>query len=376
MPRWLCVASGTSSRIRSTSPSAKPGLEQALGRSVADEALRARAGVDAPRLDADDAPHALGRGGGDADQRRDLLRRQAGDRRLPLERVLRLDPHLGAQRVLPLDDVARDVLGERLDEERLADHDLVDRLAEQLREARHVDALLAGSRSTVQEISAANVFSWPSCRIRIAFWTPVTPARVSPSWMSGTDACRSPVRLSRISAMGYNRSAPMPDRSVPRLVSLACHDLRTPLATVYGFARTLTRTGELDERSARFVGMIEEAAEQMTELLDELGRPRASRAAAGSRCPGEVDTLELAARGRRRIVVEGDGEPIETDADAVARCAAVAGGRGDPPRAASSRLTWQRRGRQLALSPVTADAAPVVTAGRAARPRVRSSRGS
>ena len=33
----------------------------------------------------------------------------------------------------------------------------------------------AGSRSTVQEISAAKVFSWPSCRIRIAFWTPVTP---------------------------------------------------------------------------------------------------------------------------------------------------------------------------------------------------------
>ena len=37
---------------------------------------------------------------------------------------------------------ARDVLGERLDEERLADHDLVDRLAEDLGEARHVHALL------------------------------------------------------------------------------------------------------------------------------------------------------------------------------------------------------------------------------------------
>ena len=40
------------------------------------------------------------------------------------------------------DDVRRDVLGQRLDQERLADHDLVDRLAEDLREARHVDALL------------------------------------------------------------------------------------------------------------------------------------------------------------------------------------------------------------------------------------------
>ena len=27
-----------------------------------------------------------------------------------------------------------------------------------------------------------------------------------------------------------------------KLVGLACHDLRTPLATVYGFARTITRT--------------------------------------------------------------------------------------------------------------------------------------
>ena len=59
-----------------------------------------------------------------------------------LQRVLGLDPHLGAQGVLPLDDVRRDVLRERLDEERLADHDLVDRLAEELGKARHVNALL------------------------------------------------------------------------------------------------------------------------------------------------------------------------------------------------------------------------------------------
>ena len=38
--------------------------------------------------------------------------------------------------------VTRDVLGERLDEERLADHDFVDRLSEQLRKPRHMDALL------------------------------------------------------------------------------------------------------------------------------------------------------------------------------------------------------------------------------------------
>ena len=67
---------------------------------------------------------------------------QAGHRGSPLERIARDDPHLRAQRRLTVDDVAGDVLGEVLDEQRLADHDLLDRLLEQLREARHVDAFL------------------------------------------------------------------------------------------------------------------------------------------------------------------------------------------------------------------------------------------
>src|ERR1700679_4176224 len=106
--------------------------------------------------------------------------------------------------------------------------------------------------------------------MRIAFWTPVTPARVRPSLTSGSEAWRSTVRSFRVRAIGYNRSAPMADERFPRLVSLACHDLRTPLATIYGFARTLNRMGGADERSERFLTMIEEAAEQMTGLLDEL----------------------------------------------------------------------------------------------------------
>jgi signal transduction histidine kinase len=85
----------------------------------------------------------------------------------------------------------------------------------------------------------------------------------------------------------------MPDDRFPRLVSLACHDLRTPLATVYGFARTLSRSGDLDERNARFVGMIEEASEQLTGLLDELGT--AARIVGGRWEPAvrQVDTRSL-----------------------------------------------------------------------------------
>ena len=145
----------------------------------------------------------------------------------------------------------------------------------------------------------------------------------------------------------------------PRLVSLACHDLRTPLATVYGFARTLTRAGELDERSARFIGMIEEASEQMTVLLDGLG---VAARIAGERWDPvlvEVDTRELVESDDERISVEGTGEAIETEREAVAHgleALAIAAIRHGP----AERVTWRVAGRALELSPVTEAAAPVV----------------
>src|SRR5436305_2185870 len=59
--------------------------------------------------------------------------------------------------------------------------------------------------------------------------------------------------------------------SFPRLVSLAAHDLRTPLATIHGFAQTLVRMGELGEPQQRYIEMIDAASRQLAELLDELG---------------------------------------------------------------------------------------------------------
>jgi signal transduction histidine kinase len=152
----------------------------------------------------------------------------------------------------------------------------------------------------------------------------------------------------------------MASEPFPRLVSLACHDLRTPLATIYGFARTLTRTAELDERTERFLGMIEEASEQMTALLDMLGI--ASRIEAHRWDPGhrEVDTLELATSEDERIDATGEGETIETEPDALSialQSLAVAAARFGP----SERVTWEVRGRQLALTPVLPEARPVVT---------------
>jgi signal transduction histidine kinase len=163
----------------------------------------------------------------------------------------------------------------------------------------------------------------------------------------------------RVSDIGYNRSAQMADEQFPRLVSLACHDLRTPLATVYGFARTLTRMDDLDERTARFLGMIEEAAEQMTELLDELGTVARIEGGRWEPALREADTLELAQADDERVVAEGAGETIETDVESVRRglrALAVAAARFGP----AERVTWVVSGRELALSPVTAEAGPVV----------------
>ena len=146
----------------------------------------------------------------------------------------------------------------------------------------------------------------------------------------------------------------------PRLVSLACHDLRTPLATVYGFARTLSRGEGLDDRSARFLGMIEEASEQMTGMIDEIGTAARIVGQRWEPALREVDTLELVHSDDERIEVTGRGETIETEVNVVSRglhSLAVATVRFGQ----IERVAWRVEGRVLELSPVRAAAAPVVT---------------
>src|SRR5438876_2349633 len=84
------------------------------------------------------------------------------------------------------------------------------------------------------------------------------------------------------------------DTSFARLVSLAAHDLRTPLATIHGFAQTLVRMGELEAPNDRYVEMIATAAAQLAELLDEMGL--AARIEGDRYEPNlqPADTLELA----------------------------------------------------------------------------------
>jgi signal transduction histidine kinase len=152
--------------------------------------------------------------------------------------------------------------------------------------------------------------------------------------------------------------------SFSRLVSLAAHDLRTPLATVSGFAKTLTRTGELQDPADRYVQMIEAASEQMVELLDELGL--AARIEAGRYAPSlrEVGTGQLAAAAAERLgadrvltggagtLVSIDPEATERAVSALARCALRHGGLDEVEVIAA--------GPELQIRPITASAAPVV----------------
>jgi signal transduction histidine kinase len=151
----------------------------------------------------------------------------------------------------------------------------------------------------------------------------------------------------------------MTDSGFPRLVSLACHDLRTPLATIGGFAKTLNRTGELDQSSGRYLELIDAAAEQMTELLELLGV--AARIEGGRYDPAltPADTLALASHAPPVVRVVGVGAEVETDGPVVAlslaglaNAAARHGGLDE--------VTWTVDGRTLELAPVNAAAAPVV----------------
>jgi signal transduction histidine kinase len=116
------------------------------------------------------------------------------------------------------------------------------------------------------------------------------------------------------------------DTSFARLVSLAAHDLRTPLATVHGFARTIQRTDELTPPLDRYVEMIVAAAAQMTDLLEVLGLLARLESGRYDAAPVEADTLELAeaaAATDERARAEGSGASVETDREGVTRALAA-----------------------------------------------------
>jgi signal transduction histidine kinase len=155
-----------------------------------------------------------------------------------------------------------------------------------------------------------------------------------------------------------------PSDAFPRLVSLAAHDLRTPLATIHGFAQTLVRMGDLGEPKQRYLEMIDLAALQLAELLDELGV--AARIEGGRYEPNlqPADTLELARTaaaelGEERVVVLGDGAEVMIDREATQRGVAALA-QAALRHGGLEQVDVQVNGPTLAISPVTVASGPVL----------------
>jgi len=150
----------------------------------------------------------------------------------------------------------------------------------------------------------------------------------------------------------------------PSLVSLACHDLRTPLATVYGFARTITRAQGIDPTLAGYSEMIEIASRQLGELIEELSL--AARISAGRYEPKleRVELAEVAAAaaerlGAERVQIGGAGgqvtvdvEPTKRSVSSLVQCALRHGG--------LDQVDVALDGTALSVAPITASSAPVV----------------
>jgi signal transduction histidine kinase len=140
----------------------------------------------------------------------------------------------------------------------------------------------------------------------------------------------------------------------PSLVSLACHDLRTPLATVSGFAKTLLRLEEFDrEKTSRYLTLIDAASDELVVLLDLVSL--AARIEGGRYDPvlREANSLELAPEGASGTgtTVTVDPEAVTTALAALARAAARHGG---------VDVSTSVDGPRVSIGPVVAAAAQVV----------------
>jgi signal transduction histidine kinase len=155
-------------------------------------------------------------------------------------------------------------------------------------------------------------------------------------------------------------------RQLADLVSLACHDLRTPLATVAGFATTLAQDPGLGEQHARYVGMIEAAAAQLGDIIDELAFVSRIEGERYEPTLVERDTLDLAREAAQLLgsdlasaVGEGASTPVDAD-DTVPALAALT--RAALRHGGLEHVELTAAGTDVRIAPVEAQVAPVVLA--------------
>ena len=147
-------------------------------------------------------------------------------------------------------------------------------------------------------------------------------------------------------------------------MSLACHDLRTPLATVAGFASTLLRDQQLGEQQARYLGMIEAAAAQLAEIIDQLAFVARIEGERYEPVLAERDTLDLARAAAELLggdlaSADGEGATARVDADeTVPALAALA--RATLRHGSLERVRLVAAGTDVRIGPVRPTAAAVV----------------
>lgn len=155
-----------------------------------------------------------------------------------------------------------------------------------------------------------------------------------------------------------------PGAEFSRIVGIACHDLRTPLATVHGFARTLQRS-PLGEPADRYVEMIDAASLQIAELLEELAL--VTRIETGGYDPhlDVVDSLELAVGAAAELVdhtvnVTGTGAPVRVEIESMRRALRQLA-RAARRHGGLDAVDLTVNGTEIEVSPLVGNAAGVVT---------------
>jgi signal transduction histidine kinase len=98
---------------------------------------------------------------------------------------------------------------------------------------------------------------------------------------------------------------------LPNLLVDACHDLRTPLAAAFGFARTIERMGGVTGDNAMYLRQVIEATEELEQLIAALSAIAHGERGTLRLRPQEVDLGELTLE-----AAEGSGHLLERDVPA------------------------------------------------------------
>jgi signal transduction histidine kinase len=153
------------------------------------------------------------------------------------------------------------------------------------------------------------------------------------------------------------------DRQFAELVSVACHDIKTPLATVYGFARTLEKL-PLEDPAPRYLEMVAAASAQIDDLVEQLRLVANIEVGKYQPTLVERDSLELVNEAAEQLAdgtvkVSGRGAPVRVDPEAVVRALSQLV-RAAARHGGHDTVEVEVRGAELEVSPLSRSARPVL----------------